>query len=247
VPVKVDQSSIKDIPGAKVVWEKGFIGVVADKEWDAITAAQKLKVQWSDVKPPFPDPATLYEHIRKAPVRKREVDHNEVGNVDEAFKNATRVIEAEYEYPFQSHASMGPACAIVEVKDGQATLWTGSAKSHFARDGVAAILGLPSDKVHGIWKPGPGAYGRNDAGDAAMDAAVLAKAIGRPVRLQYMRDHGTGWDPKSPAYVQHARAAIDASCNVVALEFTSKAFSQLEVWSNESQPRDTLAASSWRT
>jgi nicotinate dehydrogenase subunit B len=241
VPVKVDESAIKDIPGAKVVWEKGFIGVVADKEWDAIKAAQKLNVEWSDVEPPFPGAAALYDHIRKAPVRKREVDRKEAGNVDEAFKSAARVIEAEYEYPFQSHASMGPACAIVDVKDGQATLWTGSAKSHYARDGVAAILGLTPDKVHGIWKPGPGAYGRNDAGDAAMDAAVLAKAAGRPVRLQYMRDQGTGWDPKSPAYVQRARAAIDASGNVVALEFTSKAFSQLEVWSNESQPRDTLA------
>src|SRR5262245_30376896 len=70
VPVKVDDSSIKDIPGAKVVWDKGFLGVVADKEWDAINAAQKLKVEWSDVKAPFPDQTALYEHIRKASVRK---------------------------------------------------------------------------------------------------------------------------------------------------------------------------------
>jgi nicotinate dehydrogenase subunit B len=241
VPVKVDESSIKDIPGAKVVRERDFIGVVADREWDAIKAARKLTVEWSNVKPPFPDVAALYDHIRNAPVRKREVGHNETGNVDEAFKSAARVIEAEYEYPFQSHASMGPGCAIVEVKDGQATLWTGSVKSHYARDGVAAILGLSPDRVHGVWKPGPGAYGRNDAGDAAMDAAVLAKAVGRPVRLQYMRDQGTGWDPKSPASTHRARAAIDVAGNVVALEFTSKAFSLLEVWSNESQPHDTLA------
>src|SRR5439155_10125681 len=170
----------------------------------------------------------------------REVEHEAV-NADEAFKNAARVIEAEYEWPFQSHASMGPACAIVDVKDGQATVWTGSAKSHYARDGVAAILGLPPDQVHGIWKPGAGAYGRNDAGDAAMDAAVLAKAVGRPVRLQYMRDQGTGWDPKAPASVHYARAAVDASGNVIAYEFTSKAFSRLEVNSNESKPHDTLA------
>src|SRR4029434_4183563 len=123
----------------------------------------------------FPDPATIYDHIRKAPVRKREVvavaeglgaaglavDNKEIGNVDEAFKNAARVIEAEYEWPFQSHASMGPACAIVEIKDGQATCWTGSQKSHFVRDGVAVMLGLPPEKVRAIWVPGPGAYGRN--------------------------------------------------------------------------------------
>jgi CO/xanthine dehydrogenase Mo-binding subunit len=74
VPVKVDESSIKDIPGAKVVWDKGFLGVVADKEWDAIQAAQKLKVEWSKVDQPFPEQASLYDHIRKASVRKRSVD-----------------------------------------------------------------------------------------------------------------------------------------------------------------------------
>ena len=73
VPVKVDESSIKDIPTAKVVWDKGFLGVVADKEWDAIKAAQQLKVEWSEATPPFPDQAALYDHIRKAPARKREV------------------------------------------------------------------------------------------------------------------------------------------------------------------------------
>ena len=127
VPVKVDESSIKDIPGAKVVWDKAFLGVVADKEWDAIRAAEKLKVEWSDTKPPFPEQASLYDHIRKAPVRKREVEKQN-GNVDEAFKSAAKVIEAEYEWPFQSHASMGPACALVEIKDGQRHLLERDAK-----------------------------------------------------------------------------------------------------------------------
>ncbi|MGC1094623.1 MAG: molybdopterin cofactor-binding domain-containing protein, partial [Pseudolabrys sp.] len=132
VPVKVDESSIKDIPGAKVVWDKGFLGVVADREWDAIQAAQKLKVDWSPVEPPFPEQAALYDHIRKADVRKRNVD-KENGNVDDAFKTAAKVIEAEYEWPFQSHASMGPACALVEIKDGQLTCWSGTQKSHFVQ------------------------------------------------------------------------------------------------------------------
>ena len=117
VPVKVDESSVGGIPGAKVVSEKGFLGVVADREWDAIKAAPVLKVEWSDAKPPFPDASALYEHIRKAPVRKRQVEGKETGNVDDVFKNAARVIEAEYEWPFQSHACMGPACAVVEIKE----------------------------------------------------------------------------------------------------------------------------------
>jgi CO/xanthine dehydrogenase Mo-binding subunit len=241
VPVNVDEGSIKDIPGARVVWNQGFLGVVADKEWDAIKAARDLKVTWSNAAPPFPDQAALYDHIRNAPVRKSEAEGRQVGDVETAFKSAARVIEAEYEWPFQSHASMGPACAIVEIKGDAATVWTGSQKPHFTRDGVARILGLPPDKVHGIWILGPGSYGRNDAGDVAMDAALLAKAAGRPVRVQYMRDQATGWDPKAPASIHRARAAIDSSGKVIGYEFASKAFPRVDVNSNESEPHDTLA------
>ena len=184
VPVKVDESSIANIPGARVVWERGFLAVVAENEWDAVKAAQNLKVEWLDAKPPFPDQAALYDHIRNAPVRKREIGGKEIGNVDEAFKTAARVIETEYEWPFQSHACMGPACAVVEIKEGNVTCWTGSQKPHFVQNGIALTLGIPTEKVRSIWVVGPGSYGRSDADDAAMDAAVLAKATGKPVRLQ---------------------------------------------------------------
>jgi nicotinate dehydrogenase subunit B len=240
VPVKVDESSIKDIPGAKVVWDKGFLGVVADKEWNAIKAAQQLKVEWSAAQPPFPDQAKLYDHIRSAPVRKRAVD-KENGNVDEAFKSAARVIEAEYEWPFQSHASMGPACTVVEIKGDQVTCWSGTQKGHFQQQGLALTLDIPVDKVRVIWKAGPGSYGRNDADDCAMDAAVLAQAVGRPVRLQYMRNEGTGWDPKGPASIHKARAALDASGKVIAYEFVSKAFSRVDNITNGAKPYGTLA------
>ncbi len=240
VPVKVDESSIKKFPGAQVVWDKGFLGVVADKEWDVIQAMEALKVEWSKVEPPFPNQNTLYDHIRKAPARKRQVE-KENGNVDEAFKSAARVIEAEYEWPFQSHAAMGPACALVEIKDGNLTCWTGSQKSHFVQNGLAGNLGMPRDKIRVIWQTGPGSYGRNDADDCAMDCGVLAKAVGKPVRLQYMREQGTGWDPKGPASIHRARAAIDASGNVVAYEFFSKGFSRVDVNTSGNNPIDTLA------
>src|SRR6516164_6665526 len=92
-----------DIATAKVVWKDAFLAVVADKEWDAIQAMRNLKVEWSQVKPPFPPQASLFDVIRKSNVRKRVVEKN-VGDVDDAFKTAVRVIEAEYEWPFQSHA-----------------------------------------------------------------------------------------------------------------------------------------------
>src|SRR5580692_6679182 len=239
-PVSVDESSVKDIPGVKVVRVKDLLGVVADTEWNAIKASQALRVEWTQAQPPFLDNASsIYDHIRKAPVRKRVVE-KENGNVDEAFKSAARVIEAEYEWPFQSHASMGPACSLVEIKDGYVTCWSGTQKSHFVQNGLADILQVPVEKVQVIFKPGPGSYGRNDADDCAMDAAVLAKAVGRPVRLQYMRNQGTGWDPKGPASIHIAKAGLNAAGEVIAYEFTSKAFSRVDVDTNGGKPQDTL-------
>jgi nicotinate dehydrogenase subunit B len=240
-PVSVDESSIKNIPGVQVVRDKDLVGVVADNEWNAIKAAQTLKVEWSQAQLPFPENAgSIYDHIRNAPVRKRVVE-KENGNVDEVFKSAARVIEAEYEWPFQSHSSMGPGCGIVAINGDEATVWTGSPKPHYCRDGVAAILGMPADKVEGKSFAGSGSYGRNDAGDAAMEAAVLARAVGKPVRVQYMRAQGTGWDPKGPASIHRARAAIDASGKVIAYEYGSKGFSRIDVNTNESKPWDVLA------
>jgi CO/xanthine dehydrogenase Mo-binding subunit len=240
VPTAVDESSIKGIAGAQVVHIKDFLAVVAPREWDAIKASQQLKVTWSDAKPPFPDQKDLYDHIRTAPVVKRHVD-KESGDVDAAFKGAAKVIEAAYEWPFQSHAGMAPACAVVDYRpDGITTVWTPTQKPHYGRDGVANILGLPHDKVRGVYVFGPGSYGRNDSGDAAAAAALISKAVGKPVRMQFMREEGTGWDPKGPASVHTARAAIDKDGNVIGWHFESKGFSRLEVASNESQPAHTL-------
>jgi CO/xanthine dehydrogenase Mo-binding subunit len=236
----VDQSSIRAVKGARVIHEKNFLAVVAEKEWDAVRAAQMLKVQWSEPKNPFPSSEKVHDHIRSAPTVKRD-DSEQKGDVAAAFKSAARVIEAEYEWPFQSHASMGPGCAIVDAKSDRATLWTGTQKPHYARDGVARLLGLPPEKVQGIWVIGPGSYGRNDAGDAALDAALLSKLTGKPVRVQGMRRDGTAWDPKAPASVHRARAALDASGKVVAYEFISRGFSRANIDSNESDPRDSLA------
>lgn len=239
-PTGVDEASIAGISGARVVREKDIVAVIAEHEWDAVRAARMLKVTWAPPCTPFPEMAKLHDHIRQAkaiggqtPVKK--------GDVDAALKSAARIVEAEYEWPFQSHASMGPACAVADVRADQATIWTGTQKPHFARDGVAKLLGLPVDKVHAIWVPGPGSYGRNDAGDAAHDAALLSKLVGKPVRVQYMRSEGTGWDPKGPAGVYRGRAGLDAQDNVVAYDFFARGFSRQDVATNESDPKDTLA------
>src|SRR5213593_4182615 len=240
----VDQGSIRAVKGARVVREKDFVAVVADHEWDAVRASRVLKISWNEAKKnPFPPMAEIYDHIRKAPVVKRE-DAVKKGDVDGAFRTAARVVEAEYEWPFQSHASMGPACAVADVRADGVTVWTGSQKPHFVQTGVARLLDVPPEKVRAIWIAGPGSYGRNDAGDAAMDAAFIARATGKPVRVQGMRADGTAWDPKGPACVHRARAAIDATGKVVAYEFISKGFSRQHIATNESQPADSLVGQS---
>jgi CO/xanthine dehydrogenase Mo-binding subunit len=238
--LSVDDASIKHIPGAHVVRDENFLAVVANKEWDAVRAANALKVTWSDRCDPFPPMAQLFEHIRKAPVAHKQVPVNR-GNVDEAFKSAAKTVEFEYEWPLQSHASMGPACAVADMTGDAPRLWTGSQKPHYGRTGCARITGIPVEKMRSTWIAGPGSYGRNDAGDCALDAALISKAIGKPVRVQYMRHDGTAWDPKGPAGVFRGRAALDAAGNVTAYDFHAKGFSRQDVIQLEGDPKDTLA------
>ncbi len=239
-PVAIDESSIARIPGVRVIREKDMVAVVAEHEWDAVRAARELKVTWAPPCTPFPEMAKLHDHIRQAKPIGGQVPIDK-GDVEAALKSAHRLIEAEYEWPFQSHASMGPACAVADVRGDEARLWTGSQKPHYGRNGVAKLVGLSPEKVRATWVPGPGSYGRNDAGDAALDAALLSKLTGKPVRVQYMRHDGTGWDPKGPAGVYRGRAGLDAQGNVVAYDFFARGFTRQDVATTENDPKDTLA------
>ena len=240
VPVEVDEASITNIPGAKVVWIKDLLAVVAEKEWNAVKAARALKVTWSESTPNFPGHENLYQHIRQAPVINREIQR-ENGNVDEGFKQAVRIIEGEYEYPTQSHASAGPACSVADVRADEATIWTSTQKPYGSAACVADLIGLPPEKVTAVWKYGTGSYGRNEQGDATADAAVLSKHLGRPVRVQYMRHEATAWDPKGTAAVNRARVGLDATGKVIAYEFMSKAFSRRNTATREGAAADVLA------
>ncbi|HZN25513.1 MAG TPA: molybdopterin cofactor-binding domain-containing protein [Burkholderiales bacterium] len=238
-PLAIDESSLAGIPGARVVREKDFVAVVAEREWDAVRAAEALKVRWGPECAPFPTMDALYDHIRKAKATASQAPVNR-GNVAEALKTAHRIVQAEYEWPLQSHASMGPACAIADMNSTEPHTWTGSQKPHYVRSGSARICGMPVEKVRTTWVMGPGSYGRNDAGDAAVDAALLSKLTGRTVRVQYMRHDATAWDPKGPAGVFRGRAGLDAAGKVVAYEFHAKGFSRQDVVQVEADPKDTL-------
>jgi CO/xanthine dehydrogenase Mo-binding subunit len=244
--IGIDESSVAAIPGARLLRQDNFVGVTAPREWDAVRALRAAKVQWSDAKPPFVTNKDIYDHIRAAPARQTQADTKVArGDVDAAMKTAARIVEAEYEWPFQSHASMGPACAVAQfTPDGHLHCWMGGQKPHYSRTGIAAAFRLPPEKVHVKWVQGPGSYGRNEADDCLADAVQLAQLARAPVRLQYMRNEGTGWDPKGPASVHHARAGLDAQNNVVAFEFNTKGFSRIDIDTNAASPNMTLLGQS---
>jgi CO/xanthine dehydrogenase Mo-binding subunit len=239
-PLAVDEASIAQVGGARVVRKDDFVGVVAEREWDAIRAARMLKVSWSDAPAPFFASDTLFDHIRQAPVQKREVV-KETGQVEAALQAGAKLVEAEYQWPFQSHASLGPGCAVADVRPDGVTLWNPSQKTHATAKSVAKLLGRPPESVRSIYVQGPGSYGRNDAGDACADAALMSMLAGKPVRAQGMRADGHGWDPKGAASIHRCRAAIGTDGRLAAYDYLSKGFNRMDVNTIEAEPSDLLA------
>src|SRR5215813_4741191 len=212
----VDEASIKDVAGViKVVREGNFLGVVAESEWGAIKAAQKLKASWSKSQT-LPDAAKLWDEVRASKVVKDEVTSN-VGNSAEAIAQAgAKTLKATYDFAIHTHGSIGPSCAVAEFKDGKLTSWSASQATHNLRKQLATMFRMPPDNVRCIYVEGSGCYGRNGHEDAAADAALLARAVGKPVRVQWSRADEHGWDPKGPPTLIDIRASVDAAGNVTA-------------------------------
>ena len=132
------------------------------------------------------------------------------GDPDTALASAAKVVEAEYDVPFQGHTAFAPAHAMADPSNGQITIYSNDMKSYGMRTGVAQFLGIPREQVRVVWMEGPQAYGRTAADDAGFEAAYLAKEIGRPVRVQWMRNEETAWDTKGPAFTFKIRGGLDA-------------------------------------
>jgi len=230
----VDESSVRDLPGfIRVVRKGNYLAVVCEREEQAITAARRLKADWE--KPaaaPFPTSDELFSYMRAAiPTSKFEPDPT--GDPEAALTAAATVIEAEYDVPFQGHTAFGPAHALADPSNGQMTIYTNDMKSYGMRAGIAAFLGMPRDRVRVVWMEGPQAYGRTAADDAGFEAAFLAKEIGRPVRLQWMRDEETAWDTKGPAFTFALRGGLDAQGNLIAFDYKAQAVDYNHVGYNE--------------
>jgi CO/xanthine dehydrogenase Mo-binding subunit len=222
--IGVDESSVRSMPGfVKVVSKGNYVAVVCEREEQAIAAAKALKCNWQ--KPATPAlPAGsdgLFKYMRETAPKSSQTPIN-IGNVDAAFASAAKVVEAEYDVPFQGHTSISPAHALADPSNGQMTIYSNDMKSYGMRNGVAQFLGIPREQVRVIWMEGPQGYGRTAADDAGFEAAYIAKELGRPVRMQWMRDEEQAWDTKGPAFTFKIRGALDAQGNMTALDYTAR-------------------------
>ncbi len=202
-----------EIPGARVIRIRNFLGVVAATEWNAIRAARDLKTTWREVQTKASSD-TLYTDIRATPVIREERLSGD-GTPDFA---AGRVLRASYAWPVQSHGSMGPSCAVADIRADGGTIWSASQGTHRMRRLFAGFLGLEPSKLRVIYMDGSGSYGTNGNDDAAADAALLSRAAGAPVRVQWSRQDELGWDPKGPPHILDLTGALDAAGSLTAWE-----------------------------
>ncbi len=237
--VSVDESSLRGIPDTRVVRIESFLAVVAKDEWAAVRAATALKATWTDWQG-LPGHQDLDRYSRTAALERDQSIVNR-GDAPTAMRGAAKTLSATYFWPFQSHASLGPSCAVADVRaDGSATVWCASQGIHGLRTNLAKVFGLPPEKMRVIFLDGSGSYGTNGGDHVAADALLLSKTVGQPVRVQWMRHDEHGWDPKGPQQLLDVRAGLDGAGRIVAWE--------TEMWVPNAAPgaRALLAADAAR-
>jgi nicotinate dehydrogenase subunit B len=214
--IGVDDSALRDIPGARMVRKGDFLAVVAEREDDAIRASRALKPTWS-ASAPLPAMEDLHETLIKTPATDRVVTDS--GDVPGSIARAAKRVTARYRWPFQMHASIGASCAVADVKRDSATIWSSTQGAHALKGAIAQLLGRSADGVHVIWTEGSGCYGHNGSDDAAADAALLSQSVGRPVRVQWSRADEHGWEPKGVAMVMEVSGGVDGSGRIVGWDY----------------------------
>lgn len=206
-PVTVDAASIAQIPGARVVRRGDLVAVVAEREWLAVQAQRSLNVVWDQGRA-IPAMAAVYDAARNAPVVRADTLVNR-GDADAAIAASPLKRDATYTYAVQSHATIGPSCALAQFEGGMLTVHSGSQAPFDLRGQIAAMLGLAVDRVRVIYHPSSGCFGRNGLEDAAAECAVLAMELApRPVRLQWMRHDEMANEPKGPPTLMTLKGGV---------------------------------------
>ena len=215
--VSVDEGSVRDVTGVvKVVVKKNFVGVVAEKPWQAVQAATKLKATWTDGAG-LPSQRDFYDDLRKRPSRDAYLVNSK--DVDQALAKAASIVKATYRHPYQMHGSMGTSCAVADVQVDKATIWSPTQSAYPTRNGIALLLGMPADNVRVVFSRGAGCYGLNGADTVSYDAALLSQAAGKPVRVQLSRKDEMAWENYGFAYVIDQRAGLGADGAIIAWDY----------------------------
>jgi nicotinate dehydrogenase subunit B len=210
----VDDSAAKKVAGfVRTVRQGDFLAVLAKTEWGAIKAMRAVKTTWGPAEA-LPDPATVQDYWRAQKLAKEDVTQN-VGDARAAIGGAARRVKARYDFAVQTHASMGPSCAVADYRDGKLTVWSASQATHSLVTEIAPIVRIAPENIRIVYLEGSGCYGRNGHEDASADAALLAVLTGQPVRVQWMRDDEMARSPKSPPRSMDLEAALDERGDIV--------------------------------
>jgi nicotinate dehydrogenase subunit B len=217
--VGVDERSLEGLAGViKIVVKQNFVGVVCQKPWQAVQAARALKATWTRGSG-LPDASDFYDFMRRQPARNTLVVDS--GDVDRTLGQAVTLVRATYLHPYQMHGSIGSSCAVADVSQGRATIWSPTQSAYPVRNTAAMILGLPAESVRVVFTRGSGCYGMNGADTVSFDAAVLSQAVGRPVRVQLSRQDEMAWENYGFAYVIDQRVGLDRDGTIVAWDCES--------------------------
>jgi CO/xanthine dehydrogenase Mo-binding subunit len=219
--LSIDKSSIANIPGAQVVQKGNFVGVVAPLEWSAIQAAAQLEVSWDET-PRLPGNGNLPAALRDPSKLQATNLAVNVGDVGAGIASAVKTVSASYYSAYQMHGALGPNCSVADVSPGGALVFCASQGPYLqTRGAVASALGLPATAVRIEVYPGSGTYGHSTYDDVSISAALLSQAVGKPVRVQFMRWDEHGWDQFGPAQATDVTAGIDANGNLVTYDYTA--------------------------
>jgi nicotinate dehydrogenase subunit B len=218
--IAVDEASVRHIPGLVAVIRIGdFVGVVAEREENAIKAAAQLKLSWKKT-PVLPDLADIETALRANPSTPRTLIDK--GDVDAAITAAAKPMQRTYIWPYQMHASIGPSCAVADYSDGRIRVWSGTQNPHILRTDLALLIGKPETEIDVIRLEAAGCYGRNCADDVTADALLLSRAVGRPVRVQLTREQEHAWEPKGTAQLMDINSGMNADGSVAAYDFATR-------------------------
>lgn len=218
--IAVDKTSVRDIPGLVAVVQIGdFVGIVAEREENAIKAAAQLKVTWKPV-PTLPDLGDVQTALRANPSMPRTLIDK--GDVDAAIAAAAKPMPRTYVWPYQMHGSIGPSCSVADYQDGAIRVWSGTQNPHILRIDLALLIERPEAEIDVIRMEAAGCYGRNCADDVSADALLLSRAVGRPVRVQLTREQEHAWEPKSTGQLMDVNGGLNADGSVAAYDFATR-------------------------